>query len=260
MTLTINHLFSVRDKVIVVTGGSRGIGEMIARGYVENGARVYITARKAAACDALAADLSQHGHCVSIPADLSQLGEIDRFVAAFSEHEKVCHVLMNNAGNTWGAPIETFPEIGWDKVMDLNVKSVFFLTQKLLPHLKAGATVDDWSRVINIGSVEGLHCSELEAPSYSASKAAVIHLSRVLAKKLARDKIAVNAIAPGYFPSQMTASLPEELGEEVKIRTPMQRWGTTADMAGLALFLASKAGGYLTGAVIPIDGGLATTA
>ncbi len=260
MSLKINQLFGVENKVVIITGGSRGLGEMMARGFVENGARVYITSRKAGPCEELAAELSRHGHCVAIPADLSQMPEIDRFVAAFCAHEKNCHVLINNAGNTWGAPIADFPEIGWDKVMDLNVKSVFFLTQKLLPHLKSAALADDWARVLNIGSIEGLHCSELEAPSYSASKAAVIHLSRVLAKKLAVDKIAVNAIAPGYFPSHMTAALPDELSEEVKLKTPMQRWGETRDIAGLTLFLAAKASGYITGAVIPIDGGLATTA
>jgi NAD(P)-dependent dehydrogenase (short-subunit alcohol dehydrogenase family) len=254
------NLFSVTGKVVLVTGGSRGLGESMARGFVENGARVYISSRKADACAALAADLSKSGVCISLPADVSRMEEIERLAAEIGRRERALHVLINNAGASWGAPIDAFPESGWDKVMDLNVKSVFFLTQKLLPHLRAAATTEDWARVINIGSIEGMHCSALEAPSYSASKAAVNHLSRVLAKKLAKDKIAVNAIAPGYFPSAMTASLPDDLNAEVLSETPMGRWGTPEDIAGIALFLASRAGAYLTGAVIPIDGGLATTA
>lgn len=255
-----SSLFSVAGKVVLITGGSRGLGEYMARGYVANGARVYISSRKAAVCEELAAELSKTGTCIALPADLSHMAEIERLADELAQREPALHVLVNNAGATWGAPIEHFPEHGWDKVMDLNVKAVFFLTQKLLPQLKAAATPDDWARVINIGSIEGLHCSVLEAPSYTASKAAVIHLSRALAKKLAKDKIAVNAIAPGYFPSQMTAALPDDLSHEVADATPMGRWGTPEDIAGLALFLSSRAGAYLTGAVIPVDGGLGTTA
>ncbi len=254
------NLFSVAGKVVLITGGSRGLGEYMARGYVENGAKVYISSRKAAACEELAAELSQHGTCIALPADLSQMAEIERLASELARREQGLHVLVNNAGNTWGASIESFPEIGWDKVMDLNVKSVFFMTQKLLPLLKAAATSDDWARVINIGSVEGMHCSILEAPSYSASKAAVNHLSRVMAKKLGKDKITVNAIAPGYFPSAMTAALPEDVGHNVAADAPLGRWGTPEDIAGIALFLSSRAGAYMTGAIIPIDGGLATTA
>lgn len=254
------NLFSVAGKVVLVTGGSRGLGEHMARGFVENGAKVYISSRKSDVCESLAADLSRYGTCIALPADIAQMSEIDRLVAELGAREEKLHVLINNAGTTWGASIDSFPEKGWDRVMDLNVKSVFFLTQKLLPQLKAAATADDWARVINIGSIEGMHCSELEAPSYSASKAAVNHLSRVMAKKLAQDKIAVNAIAPGYFPTAMTAALPDELDDEVKTQTPMGRLGTPEDIAGLALFLASRAGSYMTGAIIPIDGGLGTTA
>jgi NAD(P)-dependent dehydrogenase (short-subunit alcohol dehydrogenase family) len=253
------NLFSVAGKVVLITGGSRGLGEHMARGYVENGAKVYISSRKAEVCEGLADELSAHGACIALPADISRMEEIERVVAEISARESKLHVLVNNAGNTWGAPIADFPEKGWDRVMDLNVKSVFFLTQKLLPLLTAAATPDDWARVINIGSIEGLHCSELEAPSYSASKAAVNHLSRVMAKKLAKDKITVNAIAPGYFPTVMTSALPDELNDEVKNQTPMGRLGTPEDIAGLALFLSSRAGSYMTGAIIPIDGGLYTT-
>ncbi len=253
-------LFSVEGKVVLITGGSRGLGEYMARGFVENGARVYISSRKAAVCEELAAELSNQGCCIALPADLSKMEEIDRLSAELAQREPKLHVLINNAGASWGAPIESFPETGWDKVMDLNVKSVFFLTQKLLPQLTAAATLDDWARVINIGSIEGMHCSVLDAPSYSASKAAVNHLSRVMAKKLAKDRIAVNAIAPGYFPSSMTAALPDDISRAVSAETPMGRWGTPEDIAGIALFLSSRAGAYMTGAIIPIDGGLATTA
>ena len=168
-------------------------------------------------------------------------------------------MLINNAGASWGAEIDSFPEQGWDKVMDLNVKSVFFLTQKLLPQLRAATSEACWSRVINIGSIEGLHVSPLDAPSYSASKAAVNHLSRVLAAKLADDRIAVNAIAPGYFPSKMTAGVELVMGDAIRDKTPMKRMGRPEDIAGLALYLASPASSFVTGAIIPVDGGLYTT-
>lgn len=260
MNLTITDLFSVSGKVVLVTGGSRGLGEIFARAYLQNGAKVYITSRKAEACDALAAELSAQGECISLPADLSRMEEIERIAAELSAREEKLDVLVNNAGASWAAPFDDFPEHGWDKVMDVNVKSVFFLTQKLRPLLAAAATDDDWSRVINVGSIEGLHVSKLEAPSYSASKAAVIHLSRVLAAKLAPSRIAVNAIAPGYFISKMTAGLGEEYLNEVASQSRMNRLGRPHDIAGVVLYLSSRASSFVTGAVIPVDGGLATTA
>ena len=258
--MKIEDLFSVRGKVALVTGGSRGLGEMIARAYVENGAKVNITARRAEACDALASELSRIGECVSIPADLSRMEEIDRLSAELRKHERKLDILVNNAGASWGASFAEFPENGWDKVMDLNVKSVFFLTQRLLDLLQAAATSETWSRVINIGSIEGMRSSHLEAYSYAASKAGVNHLTRIMAKFLAPRHIAVNAIAPGYFPSKMTAAIEEEGQREVVENAPMKRMGNADDMAGIALYLASRASGFVCGAVIPVDGGLATTA
>ncbi len=257
--MKIEELFSVRGKVALVTGGSRGLGEMIARAYVENGARVYITARKAEACDALARELSQIGQCISMPADLSRMEEIERLAAEFGSRETRLDVLVNNAGASWGASFAEFPESGWDKVMDLNVKSVFFLTQRLLPQLEAAGTEQDYARVINIGSIEGMRTSHLETYSYAASKAGVNHLTRMMAKFLAPRHIAVNGIAPGYFPSKMTAGIAEADTRTVLEETPMKRMGNPDDMAGIALYLASKASAFTCGAVIPVDGGLATT-
>ena len=257
--MKIEELFGVRGKVALVTGGSRGIGEMIARAYVENGVKVYITARKADACDALAKELSQIGECISIPADISRMDEIERLASEIQKRESRLDILVNNAGSSWGADFATFPENGWDKVMDLNVKSVFFMTQRVIKLLEAAGSENDYSRVINIGSIEGMRTSHLETYSYAASKAAVLHVTRMMAKFLAAKHIAVNAIAPGYFPSKMTDAIPEEDSEVIQADTPMRRWGHPEDMAGVALYLASRASGFVCGAVIPVDGGLATT-
>ena len=258
--MKIDELFSVRGKMVVVTGGSRGIGEMIARAMVENGARVIITARNAAVCDGLAAELSKIGDCVSIPADLSKMAEIERFATAVAAREAKVDVLFNNAGASWGASFDEFSEAGWDKVIDLNLKSVFFLTQKLVKQLEAAATEEDWAKVINIGSIDGMHVSPYEAYSYNASKAGVLHMTRMMAKFLAARNIAVNAIAPGYFPSKMTAGLDDAIVDLTMSQTPMRRKGTPDDMAGVALFLASRASAYLCGSVVAVDGGFATTA
>ncbi|MEY2884498.1 MAG: hypothetical protein RL490_2222 [Pseudomonadota bacterium] len=257
--MKIEDLFSVRGKLAVVTGGSRGIGEMIARALVENGARVIITARNAAVCDGLAAELSKIGECVSIPADLSKMAEIERFAGEVLAREPKIDILFNNAGASWGAPFDDFPESGWDKVMDLNVKSIFFLTQKLIKGLEAAGSAEDNARVINIGSIDGQHISDLETYSYAASKAAVLHMTKMMAKFLAGRHIACNAIAPGFFPSKMTAAIAEEFQVAFRDATPMQRWGNANDMAGVALFLSSRASAYLCGSVITVDGGYATT-
>jgi NAD(P)-dependent dehydrogenase (short-subunit alcohol dehydrogenase family) len=257
--MKIEQLFSVRGKVALVTGGSRGIGEMIARAYVDNGVKVYITARKADACDALAKELSRSGECISIPADISRMDEINRLGREIQQRESRLDILVNNAGASWGADFATFPESGWDKVMDLNVKSPFFMTQRVFELLEAAGSEEDYARVINIGSIEGMRTSHLEAYSYAASKAAILHLTRMMAKYLANKHITVNAIAPGYFPSKMTDAIPEEESEVIEGHTPMRRWGRPEDMAGVALYLASKASGFVCGAVIPVDGGLATT-
>lgn len=257
--MKIEELFSVRGKVALITGGSRGIGEMIARAYVENGVKVYITARKAEACDALASELSQSGDCISIPGDISRLDEIDRISAEIEKRESKLDILVNNAGASWGADFATFPESGWDKVMDLNVKSAFFMTQRLFKLLQAAGSSDDYARVINIGSIEGMRTSHLEAYSYAASKAAILHVTRMMAKYLARSNIAVNAIAPGYFPSRMTDAIPGEESEVIEGNTPMRRWGRPEDMAGVALYLASRASSFVCGSTIVVDGGLGTT-
>jgi NAD(P)-dependent dehydrogenase (short-subunit alcohol dehydrogenase family) len=258
MSLAIADLFSVAGKTAVITGGSRGIGEMIARAYVANGARVILSSRKAADVEGLAAELGDAA--TAIPADLSQMAEVDRFASAVAAVAPRVHILFNNAGASWGEPFDTFSELGWDKIMDLNVKSVFFLTQKLMPLLEAAATPSDNARVINIGSIDGLHVSPIETYSYAASKAGVLHLTRMMAKYLAPRHVAVNAIAPGYFPSKMTAAIADRINAQSIGETPMARWGTPEDMAGVALFLGSRASAYLCGAVVTVDGGYATTA
>ena len=253
-------LFNVSGKVALVTGGSRGIGEMIAAGYVANGVRTYISSRKAAACDATAERLSAQGECISIPADLSTLDGVKHLAGEIKAREEHLDILVNNAGATWGAPIEEFPESGWDKVMDINVKGPFFLTQTLLPLLEAAATPEDPARIINVGSIDGLNVNKLGTYSYGPSKAAMHHLARTLASHLADRHITANAVAPGPFPSKMTAGIAATMGEEIRRHVPLQRWGEPADMAGVAIYLASKAGAYVSGAVIPVDGGIIASA
>jgi NAD(P)-dependent dehydrogenase (short-subunit alcohol dehydrogenase family) len=255
----VKNLFSIEGKVALVTGGSRGIGLMIARGYAENGARVYLTARSADACAEAAAALSKVGTCVALPADLSKVAEVKRLAAELAAREPALHVLVNNAGANWGAPLEEYPDAAWDKVLALNVESVFHLTVALLPQLAAAATPEDPARVINVGSIDGIQVPLLETYAYSASKAAVHHLTQVLARKLASRDITVNAIAPGPFESKMMATTLEKFGESIAKTNPRKRIGTPEDMAGVAIYLASRAGAYVTGAVIPVDGGISTT-
>lgn len=251
------NLFSVEGKVVLVTGGSRGIGEMIARGYVENGAKVYISSRKAEVCDRVADELSEYGTCISLPFDLGGMAGIEGLANAVKERESRLDVLVNNAGATWGAPIDEYPEDGWDKTVDLNVKSIFFLTQKLLPPLRAAATAEEPSRVINIASVNGIEPPTLETYAYSTSKAGCIMLTRHLAKRLAPEHILVNAIAPGPFPSKMMAATLAQAGDAIAKSNPRGRIGQPEDIAGVAIFLSSRASAYTTGAVVPCDGGSA---
>jgi NAD(P)-dependent dehydrogenase (short-subunit alcohol dehydrogenase family) len=249
-------LFDVSGKVALVTGGSRGIGAMIAEGFVANGVRTYISSRKASVCDATAERLANLGECISIPADLSTVDGVHQLAREIGSRESQLDILVNNAGATWGASIEEFPESGWDKVMDINVKGPFFLTQSLLPLLEAAATPGDPARIINVGSIDGLNVNKLGTYSYGSSKAALHHLTRTFASHLADRHITANAIAPGPFPSKMTAGIAETMGEEIRQRVPLKRWGEPADMAGVAIYLASKAGAYVSGAVIPVDGGI----
>jgi NAD(P)-dependent dehydrogenase (short-subunit alcohol dehydrogenase family) len=256
--MDLDTLFSVRDKAVVVTGGSRGIGEMIAEGFVRNGARTYITARKAEPLAETAERLSAFGACVAVPADLGTAEGREAFAAAVREREPALHVLVNNAGVTWGAPIDEFPEHGWDKVLGVNLVGVFELTRLLLPQLRAAATDEDPARVINIGSIDGIRSPSFENYSYSASKAAVHMLTRHLAKRLASERITVNAIAPGLFPSKMTAFMFEQFEDEMLSTIPLRRAGGPEEAAGTAIYMASRAGAYLTGAVVPVDGGVTT--
>jgi NAD(P)-dependent dehydrogenase (short-subunit alcohol dehydrogenase family) len=254
-----NDLFSIAGKTALVTGGSRGIGLMIARGYVEAGARVYISSRKADVLDEVAAELSKVGECHAIAADLSSEAECRRLAEAIATRESTLDILVNNAGATWGAPLEQFDEAAWERALALNVKGVFHLTKFLLPLLTEAGTADDPARVINIGSIDGIRVPLMENYSYSASKAAVHMLTRHLAKRLAPE-ITVNAIAPGPFESKMMAATLEAFGEQIAAGTPLKRIGRPDDMAGAAIYLASRAGAYLTGAVIPVDGGIASLA
>ena len=247
-------LFSLKGRSALITGGSRGIGRMIAEGFLAQGARVYISARKAAACDQTAAELSQFGTCISLPADVSTPAGIAALVAAYSQHEKTLDILVNNAGAAWGAPFDEFPESGWDKVVDLNLKTPFFLTQALAPMLTAAAT-DHLAKVINIASIDGVSVNPQETYSYAASKSGLIHLTKRMALRLTQDRIAVSAIAPGAFASDMNKDARDH-GDEVKARIPAGRVGTPEDMAGAAIYLASRAGDYVVGSTLVVDGGV----
>ena len=253
------ELFDLTGKTALVTGGTRGIGLMMARGLLQAGARVYISSRKADACAAAERELQQYGAVHAIPADLATEAECLRLAAEVRSREQALHILVNNAGATWGAPLEEFPASGWDKVLDLNLKSPFFLTRACLDMLEAAGTHQDPARVINVGSVDGLHVPGLQTYSYSASKAGLHHLTRVLARELGPRNITVNAVAPGPFESKMMAATLDAFGDAIAAMAPLRRIGHPDDMAGVAVYLSSRAGAYVTGAVIPVDGGIATT-
>jgi NAD(P)-dependent dehydrogenase (short-subunit alcohol dehydrogenase family) len=250
-------LFDVAGKTVVVTGGSRGIGRMIAGGFVAAGAEVVIASRKSGAVDAAVAELAEYGSCSGLAADLSTEEGARVFAEAVAaDHDRV-HVLVNNAGATWGAPLVEHDTASWERVLNLNVQGVFHTTKFFLPLLEAASTDEDPARVINIGSIDGIHVPVLESYSYSSSKAAVHQLTRHLARHLA-PRITVNAVAPGPFESKMMAATLDAFGDQIADSAPMKRIGRPDDMAGVALFLASRAGSYLTGAIIPVDGGIAT--
>jgi len=254
----IKDLFSLKGKVCLVTGGSRGLGAFMAQAFLEAGAaKVYITARKADACIEAAKALSQYGECIALPADVATTEGMTQLVKALCEREDHLDILVNNAGAGWGAPLGQVPEKGWDKVMDINVKSPFFLIQALAPMLKKNATAQSNSVIINTGSIAGYVGRALDNFSYAASKAAVHQLTRVMATELAEDHIRVNAIAPGRFYSKMTEFMSQDKAafEEECKTIPMHRWGEPEDIAGVALMLASRAGAFITGQIIAVDGG-----
>ena len=253
-------LFSIAGKVAVVTGGSRGIGRMIATGFLQNGVRTYITSRNIVELEACAQELSEYGDCIAIQSDLSSMEGVEAFAREIRQREDRIDILVNNAGASWAAPLDDYPESGWDKVMNLNLKSLFFLTQKMLPALRASGSPEDPARVINIASINGLANPGMPTYAYSSSKAAVIHLTRHLASDLARDNINVNGIAPGFFPSKMTAGLLDKFEEEMLRRIPRGRLGQPEDMAGTAIYLSSRAAAWVVGQTVVLDGGMIAAA
>ncbi len=260
--MSMKNLFDVAGKVAVVSGGSSGIGAMMARGLLENGAKVYITARKAERLEAAAQELSQYGECIAVQGDMSRVEGIEAFVAEVSKHESKIDILINNAGANWAAPLEAFPEKGWDKVMDINIKSIFFVTQKFLPLLKAAGSKEAPARVINIASINGIRNSGMPTYAYTASKSGVVNLTEHLATDLASSGINVNAIAPGLFPSDMTKQIVENDGmtKAALGQIPRGRMGQPEDIAGTAIFLSSPASSWMTGQTIVLDGGMISTA
>ena len=251
-------LFSLKGRVALVTGGSRGIGKMIAAGFLAQGApRVYITARKAGPCEATAKELTTEygGECIALPIDISNLAGVDMLAAEINKRESKLDILVNNAGAAWGADFDEFPESGWDKVTNLNLKTPFFLTKALAAPLRAAASAEKPAKVINIASIDGIFVNPMETYSYAASKAGLIHLTRRMAAKLIHDHIVVTAIAPGPFQSDMNRAARDH-ADDVATRVPLGRIGTEEDMAGAAIFLASLAGDYVVGATLPVDGGI----
>lgn len=250
-------LFSLKGRVALVTGGSRGIGKMIAEGFIDQGVKVYITARKAEACNRTAQELSRNGgSCISIPMDISNIAGIKALAAAITEREPKLDILVNNAGAAWGAPFDEFPEHGWDKVVNINAKTPFFLTQALKPALKAAASQAKPAKVINIASIDGIYLTHNETYSYVTSKAGLIQLTRLMAARLVLDHIYVTAIAPGAFKSDMNKATRDH-ADVVAKRIPSRRIGSDEDMAGAAIYLASRAGDYVIGSTLTVDGGVA---
>ncbi len=249
-----NDLFSLSGRTALITGGSRGIGRMIAAGFLAQGAKVYISSRKAAACDDTARELSKLGTCISLPADVSTVAGARGLAAAYAAQEGSLDILVNNAGAAWGESFDTFPEKGWDKVLDLNLKSPFFLTQALHESLRNAAKSRP-AKVINVASIDGVSVNPQETYSYAASKAGLIHLIKRMSLRLIKDNIVVSGIAPGAFASEMNRDARDH-GDVVAQRVPAGRIGTDEDMAGVTIYLASRAGDYVVGETIVVDGGV----
>ena len=248
-------LFTLKGRTALITGGSRGIGRMIAEGFLSQGAKVYISARKAGPCEETAKELSKIGTCIALPLDASGADGAKKMAARYLEHEKTLDILVNNAGAAWGADFDEFPESGWDKVMNLNLKTPFYLTQALHGALKAAASKEKLAKVINIASIDGIAVNPQETYSYHASKAGLIHLTKRMAMRLIRDNIVVSAIAPGAFASDMNRDARDH-GDALSKVIPSRRIGTAEDMAGAAIFLASRAGDYVVGSTLIVDGGV----
>jgi NAD(P)-dependent dehydrogenase (short-subunit alcohol dehydrogenase family) len=258
--MALDTLFSLKGKTALVTGGSRGIGLMIARGFVAAGVKTYISSRNASACEQAAAELSKTGTCIPLAFNLGETSQIKLLAGEITARETKLHILVNNAGATWAQPIDEYTEDGWDKVMKVNLKATFLLTQALLPLLRKAATADDPARIINIGSIDGILQPSYESYAYSASKAAVHHLTHNLAKHLAKDNINVNAIAPGPFETKMLAPVLATARQQMEASVPQHRLGREDDMIGAAIFYCSRASSYVTGTVLPVDGGITAAA
>ena len=250
-----SDLFSLEGRVALITGGTRGIGKMIARGFLEQGAKVYISGRKAGPAEEAARELSEFGPCQALAIDAAGGAGAKALAASYLSREKGLDILVNNAGAAWGAEFGEFPESGWDKVMDLNVKTPFFLTQALHGALKVSASAVRPTKVINIASVDGISVNPQETYSYAASKSGLLHLTKRMAMRLIKDQIVVSAIAPGAFPTDMNRTARDQAGE-VSQRIPAHRIGKPEDMAGAAVFLASRAGDYVVGTALVVDGGV----
>jgi NAD(P)-dependent dehydrogenase (short-subunit alcohol dehydrogenase family) len=257
---THTELFDLTGKYALVTGGTRGIGMMMARGLLQAGARVVVSSRKADVCAEAQQLLSEFGDVQAIPADLSRHDECQRLADLVQSDSERLDILVNNAGAMWREPLATFPDEAWDTIIDINLKAPFWLVQALLPVLRKAGTADDPARIINVGSIAAIHVAQSPNYSYASSKAGLHQLTRVLARELGPQHVTVNAVAPGPFPSHMMAPTLDAIGDAIAGSAPLRRLGRDDDMAGIAVFLASRAGSYLTGAIIPVDGGIATTA
>mmetsp|Transcript_38696 Transcript_38696/g.50993 ORF Transcript_38696/g.50993 Transcript_38696/m.50993 type:complete len:262 (+) Transcript_38696:76-861(+) len=255
--MEISKLFSVEGKNVLVTGGGTGIGYMIAKGFVNNGANVIISSRKDTGIVAKELEGMGPGKCTSISADITETSAVDQLKQKVAEHtEGRLHVLVNNSGCNWAAPFDKFPKAGFKKVMDLNITAAFEMSQAMMPLLEATASKQDPARIINIGSTDGLHVTVFETYAYAASKAGILHLTKIMAGQLGSRNVTVNAIAPGPFQSKMMRATLKKYGEQVKGSTVLGRIGSEEDMAGTALWLSSRAGAFVTGSTIVVDGGI----